>query len=193
MNCPSCWRPIEFEEKYSKVVSCPYCNTVLEFGWFELTKIWEQWDFIDFPSLFKVWKDLDWKWKKVYVKWQLRYEYDGWFFDKFFVIIDWKEYFIEEDDWTQKLLIDWKWQKSKETIMDKPVWENITLWWKSVFVQETWIFKLVNIKWFVNNILVPGKEYEYLDWIIDWKMYYVEKEIGDEKIRILKEVSIDNN
>lgn len=188
MNCPSCWRPIKFEEKYSKVVSCPYCNSILEFWKSELTKIWDQSEFIEFPTIFKVWKELDWKWKKVYVKWQLRYEYNGWFFDKFFVIIDWKEYFIEEDDWDSKLLIDWKWQHSGETIMDKPVWENITLWWIEIFVQETGLLKLTNIKWFVNNSLIPWKEYEYLDWIVNWKMIFIEKEIGSDRIRFIKEV-----
>jgi len=188
MNCPSCWRPIPFEEKYLKVASCPYCNSVLEFGWSELTKIWEQWDFIDFPSIFKVWKEVEWEWNKVYVKWQLRYEYDWGFFDKFFVIIEWKEYFIEEDDWTKTLLIDWEWKEADITLIDKWVWENINIWWKEVFVSETGIFKLVNIKWFVNNVLIPWKEYEYLDGIIDWKVIHIEKEVWEKRVRIIKEV-----
>ena len=188
MNCPGCWRPISFDEKYAKVVSCPYCNSILEFWSWELNKIWEQSDFIEFPSIFKVWKELEWKWKKVYVKGQLRYEYDWGFFDKFFVIIDGKEYFIEEDDWTTKLLKDWPWQNLSISLLDKEVWKYINIWWIEVFVQETGTFKLVNIKWIVNNTLIPGKDYEYLDWIVDWKMIYIEKEVWANKVRVLKEV-----
>jgi len=168
MNCPWCWRPISFEEKYAKVISCIYCNSVLEFWAWELTKIWEQSDFIEFPSIFKVWKELEWKWKKVYVKGQLRYEYDWGFFDKFFVIIDEKEYFIEEDDWNTKLLKDGSWQKSALKLLNKEVWKYSSIWWAEIFVQESGIFKLINIKWIVNNTLIPGKDYEYLDWIVDW-------------------------
>jgi hypothetical protein len=188
MNCPSCWRPIEFEEKYSKVLSCMYCNTILEFWSWELTEIWKQSNFIEFPSIFKVWKEVEWNSKKVYVKWQLRYEYDWGFFDKFFVIIEWKEYYIEEDDGSTKLLSEWKWQKSNETIMDKKVWQYTNILWNNIFVQETWLFKLVNLKWFVDNYLVPWKSYEYLNWIIDWKMVYIEKEEWRDRIRVINEV-----
>ena len=189
-NCPSCGRPIKFEEKYARIIACPYCNSILEFGTQELTKIWEQGEFIEFPSQFVVGKETLWNWKKVYVKGQLRYEYDWGFFDKFFVIIDGKEYYINEDDWTIKLLQDWKWQDSTETLLDKPVWEVVNLFWKKIFVQESWLFKLVSMKGFVNNVLIPGKEYEYLDWIIDWKMYYFEKIIWEDKVRVNKEVSL---
>ena len=188
MHCQGCWKSINFEEKYSKIISCKYCHSVLEFWWWELSKIWEQSDFIEFPTIFKVGKEIEWNWKEVCVNWQLRYEYGGWFFDKFFVIIDWKEYYIEEDDWWQKLLIDWKWNDSKDTIMDKPVWETVNIWWQDVFVQETGLFKLVNIKWFINSELIPWKEYEYLDWIVDWRMVYMEKEVWASKIRVNYEV-----
>jgi len=189
-NCPSCGRPVKFEEKYARIVACPYCNSILEFGTWELTKIWEQAEFIEFPSQFIVGKETQWNGKKVYVKGQLRYEYDWGFFDKFFVLIDWKEYYINEDDWMQKLILDWKWQKSSETLLDKPVWETISLFWKDIFIQETWLFKLVSIKWFVNNVLIPWKEYEYLDWIMDWKIYYFEKIIWEDKVRVNKEINI---
>jgi len=69
MQCPNCWRPIAFDEKYAKVVSCPYCNSILEFWWGELTKVWEQWIFIEFPSQFSVWKQTEFKWKNIYIKW----------------------------------------------------------------------------------------------------------------------------
>ena len=187
-NCPSCGRPIDFEEKYARILACGYCNSILEFGTWELSKIWEQWEFIDFPSEFIVWKTIEWKWQKVYVKGQLRYEYDWWFFDKFFVIIDWKEFYINEDDWSQKLLQDWKWQNSSEWLLDKPVWETISLFWKEIFVQESGLFKLSSMKGYINSELIPWKEYEYLDWAIDWKMYYFEKVIWDDKVRVNKEV-----
>ena len=187
-NCPSCGRPIKFEEKYARIMACGYCNSVLEFGEWELNKVWEQWEFIDFPSQFIVWKEVDWENKKVYVKGQLRFEYDWGFFDKFFVLIDWKEYYINEDEWEQKLLIDWKWNSSSEWLLDKPVWENVSLFWKEIFVQESGLFKLSSIKGFINSDLIPWKEYEYLDWVINWKIYYFEKEIWADKIRVNKEV-----
>ena len=187
-NCPSCWRPVAFEEKYARVIACWYCNSILEFGTWELSKIWEQAEFIEFPSEFIVWKETEWEWKKVYVKWQLRYEYDWWFFDKFFITINWEEFYINEDDWTQKLLKDWDWQDSNEWLIDKPVWETVDIFWKNIFIQESWIFKLISIKWFVNSKLIPWKQYEYLDWIIDWKMYYFEKIIWENKVRVNKEI-----
>ena len=188
MQCPSCWRPIAFEEKYAKAIACSYCNSILEFGWSELTKVWEQWDFIDFPSLFVVWKEVDYEWKKVYVKWHLRYEYDWWFFDKYFAIIDWKEIYIREDDWTIKFTEDWKFWKWDLTLIDKVAWENLDLGWKDLFIQEVWIFKLVNLKWFVKNNLIPWREYEYLDWIYNWKMYFIERDSIDWKLRINFEI-----
>jgi len=187
-NCPSCWRPIKFDEKYARILACGYCNSILEFGTWELSKIWEQAEFIEFPSQFIVWKETEWQWKKVYIKWQLRYEYDWWFFDKFFVIIKWEEFYINEDDWKQILLKDWEWQKSSETLLDKPVWETVNIFWKNIFIQESWIFKLISIKWYINSELIPWKEYEYLDWIIDWKMYYFEKVIWENKIRVNKQI-----
>lgn len=187
MNCPSCWRPIKFDEKYSKVISCQYCNTILEFWWSELSQIWQQSEFIEFPTIFKVWSIVFWNWKKINVKWQLRYEYDWWFFDRFFVIIDGKELFIEEDDWQKKTIIDTGWKQSLDTILDKEVWSNTIIWWQEIFIQETWIHKLVNIKWYVNDIFIPWKEYEYLDWILNWKVIRIEKEIWNDRIRMMKE------
>ena len=154
MQCPKCWRPIKFEEKYAKVVACPYCNSILEFGTGELTIIGEQWDFIDFPSIFIVWKEVEYEWKKVYVKWQIRYEYDWWFFDKFFVIIDWEEFYIKEDDWLIKMIKGWNFVKNDFTLIDKIAWENIVLDEKQLFIQEVWILKLVNLKWFIKNHLI---------------------------------------
>ena len=188
MNCPSCWRPIEFEEKFLKVLSCPYCNSVLEFWSWELTKIWEQWDFISFPSQFIVWKSVEWNWYKVYVKWQLRYEYDWGFFDVFYVLIDWKEYYIKEDDWLIKLLDIWDWIESDINLINQEVWNYSSIFWKDIFVQEVWIYKLVNIKWIINTKLIVWKEYEYLDWYENWKMIYLEKESNSHKIRVINEV-----
>ncbi len=190
MNCPSCWRPISFEEKYTKILACGYCNSILELWRKELNKIWEQSEFIEFPSIFKVWKSTEWKNKEIYVKWQMRYEYDWGFFDRFFVLIDWKEFLIEEDDWLKKVLESGKWQKSSDTILDKPVWENVVIWWQEVFIQETWIFKLVNIKWFVNTDLIVWKDYEYLDWIVEWKKIIIEKELWSNRIKVLSEADI---
>lgn len=187
-NCPSCGRPINFEEKYSRILACGYCNSILEFGMWELNKVWEQSEFIDFPSQFIVWKETIWEWKSVYVKGQLRFEYDWGFFDKFFVTINWKEFYITEDDWTQKLLTNWKWQESTETLIDKPVWETINIFLKDIFIQESGLHKLSSMKGFINYNLIPWKEYEYLNWLIDWKIYYFEKEIWKNKIRINKEV-----
>ncbi len=190
MNCPSCWRPIQFEEKYTRILSCNYCNTVLEFWRWELTKIWEQSEIIEFPSIFNVWKETQWNWKIIYVKWQLRYEYDWWFFDKFFVLIDWKQFHIKEDDWMITLTKEWNWQTSEESLLNKEPWINYNILWKDYFIQEVWTLKLVNIKWFVDKPLIPWKDYEYLDAIKDWKMYFLEKEIWTGKIRINEEVKI---
>lgn len=190
MNCPSCWRPIDFEEKYLKVVSCPYCNSVLEYWSGELTKIWQQGDFIDFPSDFVVWKTTTWQWKDLYVKWQLRYEYDWWFFDKFFSVIDGEKFYLQEDDWQRFLLKNWSWTDSEETLIDKSPWETYSLLWKEVFVQEVWIHSLSSIKWYIDDILIPWKEYEYLNWIIDWEIIHFEKEVWKDRILEIREVKL---
>lgn len=188
MQCPSCWRPIKFEEKYAVIVSCPYCNSILEFWKWEISKIWEQWFFIDFPSIFEVWKQTEFKGKKIYVKWQLRYEYDWWFFDKFFVEIDGKPYYIRQDDGTIKIVKDESFEKNDLTLIDKIAWENLQIWDKSVFIQEVWVFKLINLKWYVKNHLIPGREYEYLDWVYNWKNYFFERDIVWKKVRINEEI-----
>jgi hypothetical protein len=189
-NCPSCGRPIKFEEKYSRIVACPYCSSILEFWKWELTKVWEQWEFIEFPSQFEVWKQIDWEWKKVYVKARLRYEYDWGFFDEFFVEINGKTYYILEDDWNIKIIKNWDWQKSDLWLLDKKVWESVDILGKNIFVMETGIFKLTWIKWFVNSLLIPWKDYEYLDWIFWWKMFFIEKEIWTDRIRISEEIEL---
>ncbi len=188
MQCPSCGRPIQFEEKFSKVISCMYCNSILEFWGSELTKIWEQSDFIDFPSLFQVGKDCEYEWKKISVIWQLRYEYDGWFFDKFFATVNGKQMYIREDDGTVTFSEDGKFQEGKLTLIDKVPGENLDLWWKNLFIQEVWEFQLVNMKGSVQNMLIPGKKYEYLDGVYNWKMYFLEKEIWADKLRISKQL-----
>jgi hypothetical protein len=171
-------------------LACGYCNSILEFGRWELNKIWEQAEFIEFPSEFVVGKIIDWKGKKVNVKAELRYEYDWGFFSKFFVEIEGKTYFILEDDWMQKLVKDWEWQKSDLGLLDKEVWDTVEILWKEIFVQETGIFKLTWIKGFVNTLLVSGKDYEYLDGIFEGKMFLLEKEIWSDRIRINQEVEI---
>lgn len=187
-NCPSCGRPVEFDEKYARVVSCPYCNSILEFWSWEFNKLWDQTEFIEFPGVFTVWKTVEWKGHQVYVKWQIRYEYDWWFFDDFFVIIDWTEYYLREDDGSVKLIKIWEWKTSSISLLDKPVGWNLSLWWKELFIEESWVFKLMNIKWFVNAKLIPGKEYEYLNWVSEWKTYFLEKVIWEDSVRVNLEI-----
>ncbi|MDQ7022142.1 MAG: hypothetical protein Q9M97_01170 [Candidatus Gracilibacteria bacterium] len=104
------------------------------------------------------------------------------------MIIDGEEFYISEDDGSQKILKNGKWQKSSETLLDRPVGETINIFGKEVFVQESGLHKLSSMKGFVNSDLIPGKEYEYLDGIIDGKIYYFEKEIGADKVRVNKEI-----
>jgi len=189
-NCPSCGRSVDFEEKYARIIACWYCNSILEFGTWELSKIWEQAEFIEFPSEFIVWKETEWEWKKVYVKWQLRYEYDWGFFDLFFVEIDNNMYYIQEDDWIKTIIKNWKWQKSSMKLLDINVWEKFNISWNDIFVQETGIFKIEFMKWFVNTELVPWESYEYLDWILNWKIIHIEKNIWKNMIRVNNEIDI---
>lgn len=128
--------------------------------------------------------------KKVYVKWQLRYEYNWWFFDRFFVVIDWENYYIKEDDWIITVTKEWNWQDSEEILLDKEPWTNQVLLWNNYFVQEVGTLKLVNIKWFIDSSLVPWRDYEYLDWIKDWKLYFLEKEIWRDRVRVSEEVEL---
>jgi hypothetical protein len=189
-NCPFCGRPIAFEEKYLKVIWCPYCNSILEFWSWELVKVWEQSEFIDFPSIFQVWKETEYNWLNIYVKWQLRYEYDWGFFDKFFCIIDGKEYYIKEDDWVITIFKEWDWQNWDISIWDMEVWSTTNFMWKNIFIQETWFYKLVNIKWYVNTLFTIWKQYQYLNWIYNWNMIFVEKSSQDNNFRISEEINM---
>jgi len=188
MQCPSCGRPIEFEEKYTKIVSCKYCNSILEFWGSELTKIWEQSEFIDFPSIFQVGKDCEHKWKKISVKWQVRYEYSWGFFDKFYASVDWKEMYIREDDGTVTFSEDGKFKDWNLTLIDKVAGTILKLWEKELFIQEVWVFKLISIKGSVMNNLIPWREYEYLDGVYNGKMYFLERDIWVNKLRICKQL-----
>jgi len=189
-QCPSCGRPVDFEEKYSRILACGYCNSVLEFWEWEINKIWEQSEFIEFPSIFEVWNTIDWKWKEVSVKWQLRYEYDWGFFDVFFVTIDSKSYYIHEDDWTQILIQNWEWNDTNLTLIDKTVWSKQNIWGNDVFVQENGLFTLASMKWFVDTDLIPWDKYEYLDGVVSGSIYHFEKIIWKNKVRVNKEVSL---
>ena len=182
-NCPSCGRPIKFEEKYARILACWYCNSILNFWNWELNKIWEQSEFIDFPSIFIVWKNIKWEWKNIYVKWQLRYEYDWGFFDEYFAEIDWETFFIKEDDWQNILFKKGKWENSDIFLLDKNVWKTQNILWKNIFIQEIWTFKLISMKWYFDFDLILWEKYEYLNWIFDWKMCFFEKKIWENKIR----------
>lgn len=185
-NCPNCGRPINFDEKYAKIVACPYCNSILEFWEAEFSKIWEQSYFIEFPSQFKVWEKINFKWKDIYVKWQLRYEYDWWFFDDFFVEIDGKWFYIREDDGQIFFLEEVKIDTIDESLAAKIPSENFEYFWNTFFIEEVWIFKFVNLKGFVSTKLEIWKEYEYLVWIHSWKKYIFEKEIWSGFLRVSK-------
>ncbi len=190
MQCPSCWRPVSFDEKYAVVISCPYCNSILEFWNKELSKIWDQGFFIDFPSIFEVWKETEFMGKKVYVKWQLRYEYDWGFFDRFFVEIEAKPYYIRQDDGTIKIEKESNLKKDDLTLIDKVAWWNLFFDNKNFFIEEVWVFKLVNLKWYVKNHLIPWREYEYLNLVYNWKNYFFERDTLWKKLRISEEVEI---
>ncbi len=72
-------------------------------------------------------------------------------------------------------------------LLDIWVWTYHDILWKEIFVQESWIFKLVAVKWYIDTALIPWKEYEYLDWFFDGKMYYFEKAIWEDKILEIQE------
>lgn len=188
MNCPNCGRPINFDEKYAKVVACPYCNSILEFGAGELIKTWEQGDFIIFPSIFELWKITEYQNKKILVKWQIRYETDAGFFDDFFVEIDSKPFYIRENDGHISFIIEAKNGPDSLTLADKIAGMTLSYNSASFYIEEVGIFKLVNLKGFVSTKLEIWKEYEYLVGIFDWKKYFFEKESGSDVLRITKEL-----
>ena len=186
-NCPSCWRSIEFEEKYSKVVSCQYCNSILEFWTWELSKIWEQGAFIDFPSEFQVWKTIDWKWQLVRVQGQARYEYEWWFYDDFFVLSGSNKYILRQDDGMIKRYTIAQELQQDIDMNSYKVGEKGLFWSKEIFIQETWLVHLVSMKWQWYTNSYPGKSYNYVDGIIDGHLVYIEKQTDGKDIRILVE------
>lgn len=181
-QCPNCGRPIAFEEKYAKVLSCPYCNSILEFGSWELEKIGEQGYFIEFPSKFIVWKQIQFAWEDISIKGQLRFEYDWWFFDEFFVEILGKPYYIKEDDGNISILEELSIENYDISLIDKIVWQTFDYKWKNLYIEEVWVFKLVNLKWYVQTNISIWKEYEYLVWIFKWRRYFFEKEIWKNEL-----------
>ena len=189
-NCPSCGRPIEFEEKYAKIVACPYCNSILEYGKWEFTKIGEQWYFIEFPSQFKVRKDLNFRWMEIFVAWQLRYEYDWWFFDDFFVKTRDKTFYIREDDgqiFAFEEIYSWE---NDLTLSTKSPWNSMNFDWKNFYIEEIWIFHPINLRWDFPTKIAIWKRYEYLNWFYNWEKYFFEKEFWTNLLRICKEIKI---
>lgn len=187
-SCPNCGRPIAFEEKYAKVLSCPYCNSILEFGSGELVKVGEQGYFLEFPSPFVVWKDTQFWGKDIRVKGQLRYEYDGGFFDEFFVEIAGKSYYIKEDDGQISFLEEETVDSSDVMLLLQTAGGNFSYDGRDFYIEEVGVFRLVNLKGFVNTKLIIGKEYEYLVGIFQGKKYVFEKEIGGNMLRIQREI-----
>lgn len=188
MNCPSCGRPIHFEEKYAKVVACPYCNSILEFGSGELTKTWEQGDFIAFPSIFELWKITEYQNKKILVKWQIRYETDAGFFDDFFVEIDWRAFYVREDDGQISFLIEAKNEKDSLTLVDKIAGMTFSYNSANFYIEEVGIFRVANIRGFVSTSLQIGVDYEYLTAITGGKKYFFEKNSATGHLKIWQEL-----
>ncbi|ATU05257.1 hypothetical protein BKN14_02260 [Candidatus Gracilibacteria bacterium HOT-871] len=190
MQCPNCGRPIAFDEKYAKVVSCPYCNSILEFGGGELTKVGEQGIFIEFPSQFSVGKQTEFKGKNIYIKGQLRYEYDGGFLDEYFTEVDGKVFFIREDDGIITVYSELEAKKVNIDISLDLVGNNLEYDGQKFYVEEVGIIKLTNIKGFVNTKIVPGREYQYLIGVSNGKRYNFEKDLKTGEFRVFKEENL---
>lgn len=188
MQCPNCGRPISFEEKFAKVVACPYCNSILEFGSGELTKIGEQGDFIAFPSIFEVGKTTEYKWKKISTKWQIRYETDAGFFDDYFVEIDGKTFYIREEDGTIAFFDEPNTEQTNASLVDKIAWENWNFGGVNFFIEEVGIMKLANIRGIISSTLEPNTEYEYLFGVYNGKKYIFTKKPSENIMRINREL-----
>ncbi len=189
-QCPSCGSPIEFDAKYARIVSCVYCHTVLEFGTGELTIVWQQSEFIDFPSIFIVGSTTPYKGKNIFVHGLIRYEYDGGFFDVFFAEIDGKKLFIQEDDGSITFFQESDWVDAPFELDLSMVGKSLVIDGSNYFIQETWVQKVVNIKGSIDSLFVPNKEYEYYDGTTNGNQIFIRRNPETKQIRVGKEISI---
>lgn len=189
-QCPSCGSSIEFDAKYARVISCKYCQTVLEFGTGELTIVWQQSEFIDFPSIFTVGSTTQYSGKDIFVHGLIRYKYDWWFFDVFFVEIDGKKLFIQEDDGTINFFQESDWIDAPFELDLSMIGKTLVVDGDNYFIQEVWVLKVVNIKGSIDSFFVPNKEYEYYDGSTKGNQIFIKRNPETKKIRVGNEVNI---
>lgn len=191
-QCSSCGSPIDFDAKYARVVSCKYCNTVMEFWSGELTIIWQQSEFINFPSIFTVGSITQYAGKNIFVHGLIRYEYDWWFFDVFFVEIDGKKLFIQEDDGTITFFQESDWIDVPFELDLSMIGKTLVVDGDNYFIQEVWVLKVVHIKGSIDSFFIPHKEYEYYDGSIKGNQIFIKRNPETKKIRVGKEVNISS-
>lgn len=99
-----------------------------------------------------------------------------------------KSYYIKEDDGQISFLEEETVDSSDVMLLLQTAGGNFSYDGRDFYIEEVGVFRLVNLKGFVNTKLIIGKEYEYLVGIFQGKKYVFEKEIGGNMLRIQREI-----
>ena len=97
-NCPSCSAPLEVENRFSRVVICQYCNQTSEITPKGLDPSGKAPQLVASPSILSLGATGKIEGKPFRVLGRLRYQYDGGFWDEWFLSVDGGQVWLQEDD-----------------------------------------------------------------------------------------------
>lgn len=143
---------------------------------------------IQFPSIFEVRKITPWQEKDVEVIGQIRYEYDGGFFNLFFASCQGKKYYIREDDGDIKFFRVQQFVWSEVDLQSAEVGKNIDIWKYNFFIQETGVYRITSLKGRIGHDILPGRTVYYINTYFDGKDIFFQQDIETKKITSFLEV-----
>ena len=197
-NCPSCDAPLEVKNKFSQALACQYCGQTSLISPSGLDPFGEKSKLIDYPSIFSVGAKGEFDGQNFEILGMLRYEYDGGFWDEWFIVMEnGKKYWIEEDEGE---LVLYEKERLSSAI---PNWEKINVGsminvnQKDVFVTEKFKAKIRGGRGELFFKIKPGEDIKIVDGNQQGKLVSIEitpdeidlnqgQEIDISQIKMLK-------
>lgn len=188
LNCPSCNAPIDTMDEDKVILSCGYCNSIVEKDGVYFNKIWEQTAFLDIPTQYNVMQEYPiWK-TKFFVKGIVRYEYDWGYFDRFCVRMNnWDMRYIDNDDWLESFKA---FSEERSTTLDYRnyvAWESIIIDGDTYFIEESWYCTLDSMKGIFDQKIMPNTEMYYLDLVSESWSARLEYIVSSRLLYVFKE------